>query len=76
MMMNALDPTFTLSSDFYYRSLLAKVFMIENGSLYPIPILCSFSTEMGSASVHVQTLSLCTDSQCQCQYFHSVADCS
>ena len=33
MMMNALDPTFTLSSDFYYRSLLAKVFMIENGSL-------------------------------------------
>ena len=39
MMMNALDPTFTLSSDFYYRSLLAKVFMIEDGSLYPIPIL-------------------------------------
>ena len=39
MMMNALDPTFTLSSNFYYRSLLAKVFMIEDGSLYPIPIL-------------------------------------
>ena len=39
MMMNALDPTFTLSSAFYYRSLLAKVFMIEDGSLYCIPIL-------------------------------------
>ena len=39
MMMHALDPTFTLSSDFYYRSLLAKVFMIEDGSLYCIPIL-------------------------------------
>ena len=39
MMMNALDPTFILSSDFYYRSLLAKVFMIEKGSLYRIPIL-------------------------------------
>ena len=38
MMMSALDPAFTLSSDFYYRSLLAKVFRIVE-SFFCIPIL-------------------------------------
>lgn len=39
MMLNALDPAFTLSSDFYYRSLLAKVFRIVIESFCCIPIL-------------------------------------
>ena len=33
MLTNALDPTFSLSSDFYYRSLLAKVFDWESNML-------------------------------------------
>ena len=39
LLTNALDPTFSLSSDFYYRSLLAKVFDWESNMLsFPLTI--------------------------------------
>ena len=36
MLTSALDPTFTLSSDFYYRSLLAKVVNVLFDCIYII----------------------------------------
>ena len=50
MLLNALDPTFTLSSDFYYRSLLAKVFLNTYLKYLFIPIVSDLCEGEGNHS--------------------------
>ena len=42
--------------------------------LYSISILSGSGVAVGSTSFHTLTLSICPDSHCQCQYFHSCSD--
>ena len=46
MLTSVLDPTFTLSSDGYYRSLLAKVSMVEKSNVGPHLNTCDDKTSL------------------------------